>query len=192
MRRSLLAIAIAVVGAIALSGINPFDDDPTVPDIAVLGAKAASQPAPEPLAGAPGVLDAGVEGINAPDLARFGWRATGTREDRVGDRDVVTVSYTRGKQRLTYSVVSGEDHVDYGVPTVAAMRGPRGRKRELNFISGGPYLHGSEQEPAPSAITVTFKRRSRTVVLTTRRVSEREAKRLVRLALWDAGGRLAF
>jgi len=133
------------------------------------------------VAGARGLLEASVDGLAFPDWSERGWRATGLRRDRIDGRDAVTVRYAARRGSLTYTIVSGTEHIDYGVPTRAVYRESRyGPKIELNWLAS----------PDPAAYVLTFKRRSRTVVLTTR--SRAAARRLERLANWRAGGRLRY
>jgi anti-sigma factor RsiW len=50
-----------------------------------------------------------VEGVRFPDYEeKFGWRAAGQREDEVDGRLVRTVTYRKGGQRVTYSIVAGD------------------------------------------------------------------------------------
>ena len=190
MRRFALVVLVVLAGAgaAAVWATDPFDAI-TVGDVA----KAANRPddrrAPQPAAGAPGILDVEIDDLAFPDLNRFGWRATGVRRDRVDGRSMTTVAYERGAKRLTYTLVSGADHADYGVPTLALQR-ERGRI-EINVISGSTTLVG---DGARQRLPVVFalKRRKRTVVVTAPAMTGRALRRLIRLATWRAGGRLTF
>jgi hypothetical protein len=67
---------------------------PTVPEVAAVALRAPDGPAPQPADA--GRLDVAGDGIPFPDWSSpeaGGWSATGTRSDRVGDRDVTTVVY---------------------------------------------------------------------------------------------------
>lgn len=184
-------IALPVVVGLAALALSLYDFSPaTVPQVAAAAMRGDGDLAPAPAVASPGVLDVEVDGLAFPDWRRFGWHHTGLRRDRVEGRRATTVVYARGQHRLTYTVVSGDDHVDYGVPTLAVLR-ERG-KIEINFIEGGPYLRGGMTDPPAGDIVFSLKRRGRTVVLTSDLVSGQQAKHMIRLATWRAGGRLAF
>ena len=182
-RTILIGLAVLAVAGAAYLGLRP---DATVPEVAAAATKSTTGPAPRPAA--PGTLDLEVDGLAFPDFSEFGWRAEGVRHDEIDGRDATTVSYRRDRTRLTYTVVAGEDHVNYEVPTVSGMRDGV----EINWFQGGVYPQGAEQRPEPGSLALTVKRRSRTVVLTTDRVGRKQARELRRLALWRADGRLEF
>jgi anti-sigma factor RsiW len=55
------------------------------------------------------LLEEQVEGVRFPDYReKFGWRAAGQRADEVDGRQVRTVTYRKGGQRVTYSIVAGD------------------------------------------------------------------------------------
>ncbi len=182
--RSVVAVCLAVVAAVAVVGLlidRAREARPVVADVAAVAAQPAVAPAP-PRAGA-GVLDAGVDGLAFPDWSSRGWRAVGMRRDEVGGRTAVTVRYRARRGTLTYTIVEGTDHVDYGEPTFASYReSAGGPKIELNWLGG-------DEGSAP---ILAFKRRSRTVVMTVADGGADVARRMGRLANWRAGGRLAY
>ena len=118
-RRPLAALAglgavAALVIALVLTGGAPSVE--SILDVAENAPAAAVSPTGGPL------LEDEVEGVPFPDYsAKFGWRATGRREDDVDGRAVTTVTYEKGGRRVSYSIVAG-DALDE--PEGA---GPRGR-----------------------------------------------------------------
>jgi hypothetical protein len=184
--RSIVATCLAVVAAVAVVGLlidRAREARPVIADVAELADRPAGDPAPRPNAEQPGLLDAGVDGLAFPDWSERGWRAVGMRRDEIDGRRAVTVRYRSGRRALTYTIVAGAGHIDYGVPTVTRYRESRhGPKVELNAVS-----------PAGGDTRVlAFKRRSRTVVMTTRDVDDAALRRMERLANWRAGGRLRY
>jgi hypothetical protein len=54
-------------------------------------------------------LPVAVEGVRFPNYEeKFGWRAVGKRDDEIDGRDVTTVFYERGGERVSYSIVAGD------------------------------------------------------------------------------------
>lgn len=47
-------------------------------------------------------------GVIFPSWRALGWETLGTRTDRIGERDVVTVHYAKGLASVGYSAVSGD------------------------------------------------------------------------------------
>ena len=52
----------------------------------------------------------------------LGWRASGTRTDRIGGRSAITVYYRRGPSRVAYEIVSGPP-LKLGQPAGTVTRG---------------------------------------------------------------------
>jgi len=80
----------------------------TVADAATLAARPATATVPEPPddhATLPHLHAAGLPFPYWED--RFGWRATGVRDDNVGGRALTTVFYRRGGRRIAYTIVPG-------------------------------------------------------------------------------------
>lgn len=91
------AVALVLVTATGPPGVGD------VLDAAGSGPAAALGPSGGPL------LPVSVEGVRFPDYEeKFGWRAVGRRTDEVDGRDVTTVFYERGRERVSYSIVAGE------------------------------------------------------------------------------------
>jgi hypothetical protein len=118
-----------------------------------------------------------------------GWRITGGRTDEVGDRKTTTAIYARGRQHISYTVVSGAAHVNYGTATAAEYRATPAGRVELNWLDG--VTPDAEVIPHPAAYVLTFKRDSRTTVLvgTPYRVSVARAMRRLALASFLSGER---
>ncbi|MBB4660903.1 hypothetical protein [Conexibacter arvalis] len=104
------ALAAAAVVALLLVLALPGGEAgaPTVPQVAEVALKRPAAPAPATLPN--GRLDVAGDGIPFPDWSSAeagGWRATGTRSDRVGDRDVTTVVYANDAgERVGYAIAA--------------------------------------------------------------------------------------
>ncbi|HET6689867.1 MAG TPA: hypothetical protein VFG74_03290 [Miltoncostaeaceae bacterium] len=91
LKVSLVALAVLGVAMVLVVLLLPGGSStPSLDEVAALAARPAHGPAP------PGGAEAGL-----------GWRATGSRTDRIGDRVAVTVHYARGPDRATVTVVDG-------------------------------------------------------------------------------------
>jgi hypothetical protein len=173
---------VVVVAAIGWFGREYRAQIPTVAKVAALGERLPQTGAPKPMSGVPGVLDRAVDTLAFPDWSAFGWRPVGVRSDELAGRSAMTMTYARGGHRLTYTIVGGTRHVTHATPTwTTYRRAQRGPKVELNFV---PNDRGG--------LTLTFKRRLRTVVMTTPADAATSRPIIVRLAAWAAGGRLLF
>jgi hypothetical protein len=98
-----LAVALVAAPGEQRDGVG----SPSVQDVVAATRLPARQPAPVAVGGAR--LSAAVEGVAFPDWRRaFGWKTTGRRTDRIGDRTVTTVFYRYSdKRRLGYAIVAG-------------------------------------------------------------------------------------
>jgi hypothetical protein len=103
----------------------------------------------------------------------FGWHATGTRTDRLDGRLLTTVFYSRGAERIAYTIVSGDS-----LPPVAAAH---------TTLHGGTVLAGSWSGGRP---VVTWLRRGHTCVLSGGRGVSLAS--LTQLAGWRSHGRIPF
>jgi len=147
---------VALLLVLVLPGGDGGAGAPTVPQVAAAAMRAPDGPAPSPAAG--GRLDVDGDGIPFPDWsapAAGGWRAAGTRSDRVGDRDVTTVVYEDGAGR----------RVGYAI--AAAPELPIGGRR---VERGGMPLWVYELD---GATAVTWLREGRTCVVVASGVPER-------------------
>jgi hypothetical protein len=115
-----LAAAAAAAVAIVLVLPSGTPGAPSVVQAAGLGVRPATLAAPAVDPAHPGLLRRSLEGVTYPDWRpHFGWRAVGTRTDRLGGRSAVTVFYVnRAGERLAYTIVGGR-----------ALSRPRGAAR---------------------------------------------------------------
>lgn len=122
--------------------------------------------------------------VNLPDVTgaglsfpywqdRFGWKATGSRTDRLDGRLLTTVFYRRGAQRIAYTIVPGD-----ALPPVAGAR---------TTDRSGTVLASSR---SGGRTVVTWLRRGHTCVLSGGRDVPLAA--LVKLAGWRGGGRIPY
>ncbi len=99
--------AVAVVLAVSLTGGG--GSTLNVDQASALTLRAATAPAPARSGADRAQLSAAVDGISFPYWqARFGWRTTGARSDRLGGRSVTTIFYgDRSGRRIGYAIVDG-------------------------------------------------------------------------------------
>jgi len=102
---ALAAVALALVLSLTGTGSSGLG----LREASALTLDPATMPAPSENASRHAQLDASVEGISFPYWTeRFGWRASGAREDRLAGRTVRTVFYVDAKgQRVGYAIVAG-------------------------------------------------------------------------------------
>jgi hypothetical protein len=109
--RSLAASGIAAVCVlvVALGGRDAGVGAPSVAQVVAVTRLPALEAAPVAVGGARPQLAAAVQGLAFPDWRRaFGWRTSGRRSDRVGNRAVTTVFYRYSAwRRLGYAIVAG-------------------------------------------------------------------------------------
>lgn len=159
----LAALAAALVLALSGSGTGGL----SLQQAYALTTRPATAPAPAESGSARGSLAKAVEGVSFPYWEeRFGWRSTGTREDRVGGRAVSTVFYTDGAgRRIGYAIVAG-------APARAIAGGV------ANLRRGTVYrLHRVD-----GAEVVTWTRNGRLCVVSGRGV---DGRTLLALASWE-------
>lgn len=95
--------AVAVGLVVALGGAGA----PSLAQAAALATRGPSAPAPALEHGAPSFLTAHVGQLHFPNWeAQAGWRTTGVRRDKIGNRGVVTVYYSANGKQIAYSIVS--------------------------------------------------------------------------------------
>jgi hypothetical protein len=157
------ALAIVIVALVLLLGGS---SGPSVDQTAKLGLAAATAPAPPRDSAQPDLLSASVGGVPFPSYVEStGWRASGSRTDRLHRRRIVTVFYrTTDGTRVGYSIVPGK-----------ALANPGG---------AGVVRHGVRYTfgTADSGRYVTWERGGHTCVIAGRTVSNRT---LLRLAAAD-------
>jgi hypothetical protein len=163
------AALVAVAIAIALSGGGG----------ATLSVRDASAPTLRQASAGPPAeanrteLAAAVDGVSFPYWeARFGWRSTGARSDRIDGRTVTTIFYANGRgQRIGYAIVAGTP-------------APRTSGGIVSWRDGRPYrllrVHGVP--------VVAWLRDGHLCIVSGRGV---DGATLVRLASWDDRGTVA-
>jgi hypothetical protein len=118
LRRS-SAFALAAAAFLIVLAISSHSAPaPSLAQVAALSGRGPAGPAPGPLPSASTtLLTAAVGDLHFPNWQRQGgWRSSGERADKLGDRAVTTVYYTHGRTRLAYSIVAS--------PTLPSSRLP--------------------------------------------------------------------
>ena len=159
------AAALALV--IALPGGSPAG--PALAEAAGRGLRAPSAVAPRPTGPGSKLLAAEVDGVPFPDwAAKFGWRATGRRDDTIDGRGATTVYYENAKgRRLAYTILAGDP-----LPEPDAPR----------FVREGTVLRAVVLDGRQ---VVTWRRDGRTCLLGGRDVPR---EKLLELAAWRGKG----
>jgi hypothetical protein len=174
-RRGTAIVAVLALTVVVLLGYwqHRRETRPSIPKVVVAtSGSSLDQPA---VAAARRIDDLGFPGFS-------GWRITGGRTDEVGGRKTATAIYARGRQHISYTLVSGAAHVNHGTTTAAEYHATPAGTVELNWLDG--VTPNAEVVPHPAAYVLTFKRDSRTTVLvgTPYRVSVARAMRRLALA----------
>jgi len=103
-------LAVAAVSAAALVVLALPASEPTAPTLAAAAALGTRPPtAAEPSGRGDGRTLTGPRawGLEYPDLSRgHGWRAAGSRTDRLGERAARTVFYAHDGRRIAYTILS--------------------------------------------------------------------------------------
>jgi hypothetical protein len=162
-----LAVAVAVL-AITLSAGSGTSQRMSLREASAPTLRAATAAAPPQSTDNRSQLAVAVDGVSFPYWAdRFGWRATGTRSDRIGGHTMTTVFYADAHgDRIGYAIVAGAPpRVSGGA---IAWRGQA--RYRLSFENGAPE--------------VTWLRDGHMCVMSGRGVS---SATLLRLASWDEG-----
>jgi anti-sigma factor RsiW len=168
-----IAAATAASVLLAVLVIPGGGSDPTVAEAAALADRGPSAPAPRPERKEPNLLAASVDGIAFPDyLEMLGWRASGERADDLDDRATRTVYYERARDRIAYTIVSGDQ-----------LEWPPDWKQTRR---DGVQLRSTERD---GTTTVTWLREARTCVLSGADVPREE---LLALAAWKGEGTVSF
>jgi hypothetical protein len=159
-----VAVAVAVIVGTGATG-------PTLSQASAFSLKPALGPAPGH--SFDGALDLDVDGVPYPYWQDdFGWKATGSRVDKVNGRDATTVFYRKGKWRIGYTIVTGKPVSVPGSATVTVNHGIRFRSAPL---------HG--------ATVVTWERRNHSCILSGFNMSRAA---LLKLASWQDSGELPY
>lgn len=102
-----LGVAAAAVLALVLV-LSGGAREPSVADAAALGTEPPTRAAPAPVLATPTLLARQVEGVPFPNFqAKFGWVATGARNDAPHGRVAKTVFYRRAGERIAYTILAG-------------------------------------------------------------------------------------
>jgi hypothetical protein len=166
-----VALAAALVLALLLPGGAP--GGPSVVEAAALAERGASEPAPAISSESPALLERRAEGLPFPNwAAKFGWRPAGARRDRLDGRRATTVFYLKGRQRIAYTILSGEPLENPPRSSPAAREGTRVRRLATDGRS-----------------VVTWLRERHSCVLSGRGVPPEV---LLRLAAWKGKGQVPF
>ena len=145
----------------------------SVADAAAFAEKAPTQSAPAGVPGTPQLLRASVEGVPFPNYrAKFGWAASGARDDDQSGHDATTIYYDKAGRRMAYTIVAG-DALDTPSDARATRRGG---KEYRTFRQHGRTV-------------VTWERSGHTCVLSAASVPAGE---LVALADWRGKGAIPF
>jgi hypothetical protein len=163
--------ATAVVAALTFPG--QVSRDPTIVQAAELSLSPATRPAPGHDSERDKLLEDSGAGVSYPYWEDdFGWRATGARTDRLGDRRVTTVFYARAGRRIGYSIVDGPR-----LPPPVATKDKVVRSVRLrSFVANGRQV-------------VTWIRAGRTCILAARGVDVEE---MFALAGWRGEGQVGI
>jgi hypothetical protein len=166
--RPLAALAGAAAAAAVALILVTAGGAPTVGD--VLDSAGSAPAAAVSPSGGP-LLPVAVDGVRFPNYEeKFGWRAVGRRDDAIDGRDVTTVFYERGGERVRYSIVAGE-----------ALTEPDGEDIEAE---------GTRLRRLDAGTALTWRRLGRTCVM---EGSPGVSLRTVAgLAAWKAKGKVAF
>jgi len=161
---ALAALALALV--LVLPGGAP--GAPSVSDAAALAARGPTQAAPAPDPARPqAMLQQNVGEVYFPNWGQsLGWRAVGSRTDRLGGHQAITVYYRWREDQIAYTIVSAP-----------ALAKPAARQYT--------WLHGTEFRTTTQngRLVVSWYRAGDTCVLSGRGVTAAE---LQTLAAWEA------
>jgi hypothetical protein len=127
--RGIAAAATAAVLALALVLPGILSESLSVAEASTFASQPATQAAPSTNPDTPQLLRAKVEDVPFPNYAKkFGWTASGRREDHRSGRHATTVFYRKDGKSIGYTIVSGsalgkpadarlirQDGVDYRV-----------------------------------------------------------------------------
>jgi hypothetical protein len=168
------AVAAAAAAAVLLLVTLPGGvSGPSLAEAASLATLPPSQPAPQPSATEPKLLDADLDGVVFPSWdEKFEWDAVGARTDEIGGRETKTVFYEKEGKRIAYTIVGG-DALD--VP--ADARPARREGTDVIVLEAGDRS------------VVTWERDGKTCILSGKGVP---AGTLVKLAAWKGKGAVEF
>lgn len=162
----LTAAAAGIATALVLVFVSA--GGPTLSEAAAFTLKPSLGPAPSH--SFDGTLDLDVDGVPYPDWkADFGWKATGSRVDKIDGRQATTIFYRKGNLRIGYTIVTGKPVGVPGSAKVTVIKGTRFRS-----------------VPYKGAVVITWERRNHSCILSGINVPR---DKLLKLASWgDRGG----
>jgi hypothetical protein len=134
-----LSATAATAAVLALTANTPPVKAPTVLQAAQLALRPATLPAPAESPRDRGLLASSVDGISYPYWGgRLGWRAAGSRTDRLAGHAVTTVFYADGSsRRIGYAIVAGSP---LPAPTDAAVVEQAGVRFRVLDASGATVV----------------------------------------------------
>ncbi len=155
-----LALGAGALTAAALVIVLSLGGGPSVQEVAQAALQRPTAPAP---ARSGPYVDASIAGIRFPEYETpWGWRAVGTRHDRVGGRDALTVVYAKDGTGVRYTIVDGDTLARPGDAKVVDVGGtPVAVKRDGDTL------------------IATWERDGHTCILATKGAGERQLLRLV-------------
>jgi hypothetical protein len=169
------AVVVAAAAVLAVLFALPGSESgaPQIADAAKLSTFPPQRPAPGAYPRHPGLLDLEVEEVPYPDWhERFGWRAVGSRADKIDGRNAVTLFYARGGSRIGYTILAG-----------TPVRTPEDARRTVrsSTVLASFTVNGRT--------VVTWQRKHHTCVLSGAGVSRAE---LLKLGAWKSGGAIPY
>jgi hypothetical protein len=171
--RSAVAAGMAVVLALGIVLPGIVSESLSVAEASTFAEKPPTQGAPAGVPGTPQLLRANVDQVPFPNYAKkFGWTASGRRDDHRSGHDATTVYYRKGGKTIGYTIVSGHA---LGEPSNA----------RLSTLAGVDYRVFSHDDRT----VVTWQRGGHTCVLSAKGVP---ATQLVALANWRGKGAIPF
>jgi hypothetical protein len=172
------AALVAAAAVVLVLVLGPGDDgspvrqrpaDPTLEQVTLAAMRPAVNVAPREDRDEPALVEARINGLQFPYWQDdFGLDAVGTRRERLGGREAMTVTYRGGSQEIGYTIIAGAP-LPYPRTAREAYRG----HTELYFLRDG------------TANVVAWRRAGHTCVLASRDAS---VKKLLRLAAWTGAG----
>ena len=173
------AAFVAAAAMVLVLVLGPGDDDespvrlrpagPTLGQVTLAAMRPAVNTAPREDREEPALVEARINGLQFPYWEDdFGLDAVGTRRERLGDRDAMTVTYRDMRQEIGYTIVDGA-----ALPYPRAAREVYRGQMEFYVLRDG------------MTNVVAWRRDGHTCVLASRDAS---TKKLLRLAAWTGAG----
>ena len=171
--RGVVAAGTAAVLALALVLPGILSEGLSVAEASAFAEKPPTQGPPAGVPGTPQLLRAKVDNVPFPNYAKkFGWNATGRRDDHSHGRDTTTVYYREGGKSVGYTIVAGD----------ALGRPSNARVTRLAAVAYRVFRHDGRT-------VVTWERSGHTCVLSAKAVPATE---LITLASWRGKGAIPF